>query len=460
VLPVEMGPAQFPELEALKAQAVAARTYAVAHLGDHEDEGYDLCATAACQAYNGVDVEHPLSSRAVSETAGLVATYDGTPIDAMYTSTCGGHTEDAGLLFAGREQPYLKGVACAWDRPIELHGEREGTEWYGEMIFEEDLARRALGLDGPFELGDLLDALARVCQGAGRSGRPLDGPDDVARALLDACALGDAATAVSRTADPVSALLALGDLYAKPIAPPPATISLSWSLRAGLMLLEVAGAVDRDRGELVPHPEGAAIYPRGAERSEALAGELPLLERWGPSLRERARIVALPGTQLERVRQGDEVLALIVVRSGGDDEADRRSAWRSWVRERSLSDLAKSTGVADLERLEIGRRATSGRVVELIAIGRSGQGKRFEGFELRRALDLPETLFAIKPIPGGVRFLGRGWGHGVGLCQNGAYGLARAGRLFDDILKHYYTGVAIEPWSGALTTPAAGTDPS
>jgi stage II sporulation protein D len=42
-----------------------------------------------------------------------------------------------------------------------------------------------------------------------------------------------------------------------------------------------------------------------------------------------------------------------------------------------------------------------------------------------------------------VRFLGRGWGHGVGLCQNGAYGLARAGMTFEQILAHYYTGVEI-----------------
>ena len=73
VVPVEMGPSQFPELDALKAQAVAARTYAVAHLGDHDDEGWDLCATPACQAYYGRSAEHSLSNRAVEETAGLVA---------------------------------------------------------------------------------------------------------------------------------------------------------------------------------------------------------------------------------------------------------------------------------------------------------------------------------------------------------------------------------------------------
>jgi stage II sporulation protein D len=47
-----------------------------------------------------------------------------------------------------------------------------------------------------------------------------------------------------------------------------------------------------------------------------------------------------------------------------------------------------------------------------------------------------------------VRFLGRAWGHGVGLCQNGAFGLARSGMTFDQILAHYYTGIELVHWSG------------
>ncbi len=53
-------------------------------------------------------------------------------------------------------------------------------------------------------------------------------------------------------------------------------------------------------------------------------------------------------------------------------------------------------------------------------------------------------------------FLGRGWGHGVGLCQNGAYGMALAGRTYDQILRHYYTGIDIVP-SGAATAAPPST---
>jgi SpoIID/LytB domain protein len=50
-------------------------------------------------------------------------------------------------------------------------------------------------------------------------------------------------------------------------------------------------------------------------------------------------------------------------------------------------------------------------------------------------------------------FLGRGWGHGVGLCQNGAFGMALAGETYDRILRHYYTGIDIVAASSVTTSP-------
>ena len=64
VVPSEMGPELYNQLEALKAQAVAARTYTLRNLGEFAREGYDICATPRCQVYGGMEVEHPLSDRA------------------------------------------------------------------------------------------------------------------------------------------------------------------------------------------------------------------------------------------------------------------------------------------------------------------------------------------------------------------------------------------------------------
>lgn len=109
VVPRELGPIAFPYLEALKAQAVAARTFAVKGLGSRRNDGYDLLATVADQVYGGYSAEHPLSSEAVTSTAGVVATYNGTLISALYSSTSGGFTANSEDVFSN-PFPYLRGV--------------------------------------------------------------------------------------------------------------------------------------------------------------------------------------------------------------------------------------------------------------------------------------------------------------------------------------------------------------
>ena len=75
VVPKEMGPEIYDRLEALKAQTVAARTYTLKNLGEFTDEGYDICATPRCQVYGGMGNEHPLTDRAIRETAGEVLVF-------------------------------------------------------------------------------------------------------------------------------------------------------------------------------------------------------------------------------------------------------------------------------------------------------------------------------------------------------------------------------------------------
>ncbi len=451
VVPAEMGPSQFPQLDALKAQAVAARTYAVAHLGDHDDEGYDLCDTPACQVYRGFSVHHPLTDRAVDETAGLIAVSDGVPIDAMYTSTCGGHTEDSSLLFSGRAQPYLKGVPCVWDRPMTLSGTGGEGTFPDAAAFRSHLAARALSLATSATPQAVVDRVGSLCNGRpGRVGANPD-PAEFTASLMAAGGLEETGALVTRTG--AGGLAELADLFQIPLEVPAGNDVRvrGWYLRAALAVLELQGLVVQDAGEGVPHPDGVAIFPRRAERSEALPSPVPLYWRWDSTYGSASDLRVLPGTTLERYRRGTDLLALVVVQSGGGGEADRRSAWSSWARDRNWDELAQRLEMPDLDRLEVIRRGVSGRVVGLTAIGRSGTRKELSGFPIRRALDLPENLFVMHEMVGPdgtktVRFLGRGWGHGVGLCQNGAYGLARAGMTYDRILRHYYTGVEIVPW--------------
>jgi stage II sporulation protein D len=456
VLPAEMGPAAFPELEALKAQAVAARTYAVAHLADHEDEGYDLCASPACQVYRGSDVHHDLSDRAVEETSGLIAVYEGRPIDAMYTSTCGGHTEDAELLFPDRAQPYLKGVACEWDRPLILEGSGGGTTLEGRSAFNQHMAVEALGLpSGLRSLQAIVNRVAELCGGPPTPLGPTPGLAAYADALLTAAALEDPEVLAERSG--AGRIVDMAELFGVDLdLPDRQSWRDGWQLRAAAAVLELQGVLVRDRGEAVPHPEGIAIYPRRAVESEPLPDQVPLYWRWGDSYGSATAVKIMPGTTLERVRLFDELLAVVVVQSGGGAEADRRSAWRSWVRERSWRELADGVGLTDLAELRITRRSPSGRVIGLVADGKSGDSVQLEGFPIRLALGVPENLFTFSIVtrPDGsrvARFLGRGWGHGVGMCQNGSYGLARAGKDFAGILGTYYTGIGLQRWDEPTT---------
>ena len=110
VVPRELGPNVFPEIEAQKVQAIAARTYTVAYLGRRAADGYDLRATVDDQVYGGRSAEHPVSSAAVDATRGIVMRHGGKLIIARYSSTSGGHTGNNEESFAENPIPYMRGV--------------------------------------------------------------------------------------------------------------------------------------------------------------------------------------------------------------------------------------------------------------------------------------------------------------------------------------------------------------
>ena len=117
VVPYEIG-ANAPA-QAVAAQTIIARTYALRNLRRFEADGYQLCATVHCQVYKGLNDANPTSDRAIAQTAGLVLTYDNELIDALYSSTTGGITAGFEDTWNGAERPYLQPVIDApkpfWD---------------------------------------------------------------------------------------------------------------------------------------------------------------------------------------------------------------------------------------------------------------------------------------------------------------------------------------------------------
>ena len=109
LLPAEMG--AYAPHEALKAQAIAARNELLAKVGTrHLTDPYRLCSSVHCQVYAGAGREDPRTNLAVKETRGeVLVRSDGRLVDAVYSSSCGGHTEDKEQVWGGAPDPALRG---------------------------------------------------------------------------------------------------------------------------------------------------------------------------------------------------------------------------------------------------------------------------------------------------------------------------------------------------------------
>lgn len=493
VVPEELGPAAWPEIEALKAQAIAARTYILGNLGQYAEDGYDICDTPRCQVYGGFGSEHPLSDRAVAETAGEILVWDGKPINALYTSTCGGHTEDLRVVFPEMTGDYLRGVPCVAAeesiaaRRVGIVGrevvEREAEPAQGDealwraRLVAAGLAPRAL-FDPAWRAAPLTAAEAdAAARGLARlAGLPDPGaaPDPPARLALWRWAWGARAGAGAGLVRPgdESLLVAADDLGEIPAAD-----------RGLLAALAARGLVTPGTdGRLRPQepPSRGEFFGWIARDADALAA-LPLREatllgrtaRGEVRLRERRRVqawslgspapdlLAASGGAWHRVATldlapGDAVsfvadargnllvLAAAERRAATDDRYSTKYRW-TVIRERDELEksLARVAPVGRIRDIRVLSRGVSGRVAEIEIEGTEGSA-RVTGFRIRGALGLLETLFDMelqRGTDGLVRravFRGRGWGHGVGMCQVGAYGMALEGASYREILGRYY----------------------
>lgn len=126
-------PSEMPsgwELEALKAQAIAARSYAFANLGKRGSLGYDLKDTPEDQAYGGASAETAKTNNAVDETSGLVLTYNYKVISAFYSASAGGQTVSNGQAWGGNDLPYIRSVK-SFDDNVKKNGHGIGMSQHG-----------------------------------------------------------------------------------------------------------------------------------------------------------------------------------------------------------------------------------------------------------------------------------------------------------------------------------------
>jgi stage II sporulation protein D len=494
VVPNELS---FPALEALKAQAIAARTYALKNRGQFAPEGFDLLPTTRSQVYRGLTSETPLTTRAVDETRGIVATYNGEPINALYTSTCGGRTEDAENIF-NEAVPYLRGRECAAEikapfAPFMIKSSRDLFEIKDERDLEyaRDVAllevngfKLPMGkISGSWladelkndEATDWLAATARAARNV--TYRPVDNSikaPSFSTALIAAVYGESRADTLLNSAD-IDYLLSFHDgeevpvanradvamliregaltLFADATLRPKQDMSRARALHAIARMLEERGALAVQKGTTRPTINGALILrvSKGNEQPIVVSRDVFLFRQFGENLYQMKSVALVGGEPVTfHVSAKGEVDYLEVKPATDGASAERFSPFTNWTTDLSLGQvrarLSRSVrGIGAITDLRVAARGTSRRVIDLEVIGTQGVG-HVRGGRIRSALGLREQLFVIDRVyandrVAGFVFIGRGWGHGVGMCQYGAYGLARQGLNVEQILKTYYTGI-------------------
>jgi len=474
VVPKEMGAWEYPSLEALKAQAVAARTYVVANRGKREKEGFDLLDTVADQVYGGRDAEHPLTDKAVEETRGLVATYGGKPIQALFMADSGGGTVDNQYVF-GAGFPYLKPASnylaspqtLAFKGSIAPKGDQAWLTWELLRLAAADLIPVEM-LDGdrlarPLNAADVGSAVRELARRLNLPAprTPMEQGSRLylwmARSLgLDQVIEGmerpqDAAYFLGETDLKSEERALAGFLARRALLAPNAWKGQAPTLGQGLQ------ALARMWQELEPMELADGTLLRDGQARIKNGGPGPLLLADSILMVEEAPGSALRLVGASTIQVGDRVKwlpreggsRLLVRRMDPDGAAVDRynptSHWKVELKEAELLDkLKQKAGIDSFRGIELVHNE-NGRVLEMFVRDGAGRSRRFTGMRIRNLLGLKDNVFRFiqvgeKPSRRWI-FFGRGWGHGVGMDQTGAYGYALEGWTFDRILKHYYSGI-------------------
>ena len=314
VLKKEISP-KWPE-DVLKAQAIAARTFALSNINKYIDQGYNICATTNSQAYGGVHHEHPATNKAVDDTRGIVVTYEGEPINAVYHSDSGGYTENSEDVWGGYI-PYLRSVPSHYEKNLSPPHHSWNCTLTEQQILSK-ITRQGI------QINDILDIVIEEKIENGR--------------VKSVKIIGDNQTIILKTND---FRLLIGPTL----------------IRSSLFKINKTGD---NREEIAPDNAKSDISEQKIQTSQKPVREI---------LKEE--------------------------------------------REFSISELINLLNRPEKEK------------------------------EPEKA-PLPKTEESYKLSDSIFTFIGQGNGHGVGLSQWGAHGMALEGHSYEDILKYYYQGIELK----------------
>lgn len=497
VVPSELG---LPQIEAQKAQAVAARTYAIANINGFGAQGFDLLPTVRSQVYLGVSIETQMGTRAVRETRGIVATYRGKPINALYTSTCGGRTENSENIFSYAE-PYLRGVECSLEghrqfdtfdiktlrlpaklrddanlemvrlmslfavNGFQLSTSQMTDEWFENAPTESEMSNwlnnLAVRFGKPFpnvnretaKPAELARVLAGMIYTAGTADTLLSDADVNYQLTFD-----DAAEVPKERRADIALLLRDGyfaihpDLTLKPNKP----FSRAKMLRLIRQIYEKKKWMPvLQSGTARPTVDGKLVLKIGkTEKQITVRPDVFLFRQFGAEFYPVREAILVGGENVRyQTDASGAVNYLEIEPTETPATAENMSPFTNWSKTMSPAEVRGRLsryvrGLGNLIDVNIAAKGYSRRATDLEIVTTNGTF-HLKGGKIRSALRLNEQLFVINKRYGAggqvasYNFTGRGWGHGVGMCQYGAFGLAKMGVKYDAIIKHYYTGVEL-----------------
>ena len=332
VVPSEMPPSW--HAEALKAQAVASRSYALSRMDRHQAEGYHFCDGIHCQVYIGASREQPSTNGAVNATHNVVATYDDKPINAVYFSSSGGATDNSENVWVN-PVAYLKTVP-----EINEQGVNTWTRTYSVAQMETILKAKGI------EVGSLKNIEITEVGPYGRVQK------------LTVTGSGGTSTITGEDTRTLFSTTSEG------------------SLSGRMYTINGNGGVSITLPNVSTASEGGVYIMSGTKTAKENISDLHVLNRQGNKV--SADIVST----LYAIAIGNTVSKLTVDKSG--------------------------MGVPQVSSAKKITFAPSGDTVSTFV------------------------------------FTGKGAGHGVGMSQYGAKGMAELGYTYDEILKYYYTGISLD----------------
>jgi stage II sporulation protein D len=391
--------------EALKAQAVVSKMYAINNRGKHGSSGFDLCATTHCQVYRGLKVELPECNKLIDEVYERLITYEGKPVDHVYYfASGGGSTEDVRNVW-GSSYPYLVSVKDDY-----------------EKIYTWTKTLRASDIKSKLpELGTILGVTITRTAPTGRvtelavtgssRGEPLYFSNERCRTLFG---LDSQLYTITTDADVFVAGFKEFTAVSEINSPD-------------------AGENSKDAGsnETVGVTEGESASGNEAKAGSAEAAASAQDAGSGPDGQQENQADGKVQADQGNGDPGTDGAGNGSQQSGETVETDEeKQAWN----EPALPAVVAPTATEPIKTQLGGKKVVTASGVKTVSGEKNKVTIMGADGAVTKAAVVPETY----------TFTGKGWGHAVGMSQEGAIGMAKAGMTYKDIITYYFQGTKVE----------------